>query len=36
MFGDHGSWVIDDVNHVMVSNHNEIISIITPVTRVNV
>lgn len=35
MLGDHGSWVIDDGNHVIVSNHNEIISIVAPMTRVN-
>jgi hypothetical protein len=36
MLGDHGSWVTDDVHHVMVSNHNEIISIVAPLTKVNV
>lgn len=35
MLGDHGSWVIVDENYVMVSNHNEIISVIAPMTRVN-
>jgi hypothetical protein len=35
MLGDHESWVISDGNHVMNSNHNEIISIVAPMTRVN-
>jgi hypothetical protein len=35
MLGDHGLWVVDDGNHVMVSNHNEMISTIAPVTRAN-
>jgi hypothetical protein len=31
----HGLWVVDDGNCVMVSNPNEMISIIALVTRVN-
>jgi hypothetical protein len=35
MLKDHGSWVTNDGNHVMVSNLSEMISIIAPVTRAN-
>ncbi len=31
MSKDHGLWVVDDGNCVMVSNPSEMISIITPV-----
>ncbi len=30
MLEDHGLWVADDGNHVMVSNPNEMISTIAP------
>ncbi len=33
MSKDHESWVANDGNHVMVPNHNEMISIAAPVTR---
>ncbi len=33
MSRDHESWVANDGNHVMVPNLNEMISIITLVTR---
>ncbi len=35
MLGNHGSWATDDGNHVMLSNPSEMISIATPMTRVN-
>jgi len=36
MSKDHESWVVDDGNHVMVPNLNEMILIVAPVIRVNV
>ncbi len=35
MSKDHESWVIDDGNHVMVLNLNEMISTVAPMIRVN-
>jgi hypothetical protein len=35
MSKDRESWAVDDGNHVMVSNPNEMISIAAPVTRTN-
>jgi hypothetical protein len=35
MTRDHESWAIDDGNHVMVPNLSEMISITTPMTRLN-
>jgi hypothetical protein len=35
MSKDHESWVIDDGNHVMVPNLNEMISIVAPMIRVS-
>jgi hypothetical protein len=35
MLTNHGSWVTNDANHVMVSNLNEIISTTTLVTKTN-
>ncbi len=36
MSRDHESWVINDGNHVMVPNLSEMVSISTPMTRINV
>jgi hypothetical protein len=33
MSGDYGSWVVDDGNHVMVSNPSEMISIVALVIK---
>jgi hypothetical protein len=35
MSRDHESWAIDDGNHVMVPNPNEMIFTTTPLTRTN-
>jgi hypothetical protein len=33
MSKDHESWAANDGNHVMVPNPNEMISIVTPITK---
>ncbi len=35
MLKDHGSWVTNDGNHVMVSNPNEMISTVALMTKAN-
>jgi hypothetical protein len=35
MLRDHESWAIDDGNHVMVPNPNEMISTVAPMTITN-
>jgi hypothetical protein len=35
MSKDHGLWAADDGNHVMVTNHSEMISTSAPMTRDN-
>jgi hypothetical protein len=36
MLKDHESWAIDDGNHVMVPNPNEMISTIAPTIKANI